>query len=145
MKVRRDFLSCNIWMHLQLIAQLGQEGKMMKPHALYVLTPEEFKLFVHTIESLKMPTGYSSSLGKHIQERKFRNLKSHDYHMLMQQIMPFVLQGLLTEGTQMVFMCMCKILCRLCTKVYNPATFDSWPFAYYGAQLLGSALCIKKY
>jgi hypothetical protein len=57
---------------------------MMKPHAPYVLTLEEFEVFAHTIESLKMPTRYSSSLGKHIRGRKFGSLKSHDYHVLMQ-------------------------------------------------------------
>jgi hypothetical protein len=56
---------------------------MMKPHAPYVLTPKEFEVFAQTIESLKMPSGYSSSLGKHIRGRKFGSLKSHDYHVLM--------------------------------------------------------------
>jgi hypothetical protein len=41
-------------------------------------------VFAHTIESLKMLTGYSSTLGKHIWGRKFGSLKSHDYHVLMQ-------------------------------------------------------------
>jgi hypothetical protein len=49
-----------------------------------VLTPAEFEQFVETIESLKMPTGYSSSLGKHIRDKKFGSMKSHNYHMLMQ-------------------------------------------------------------
>jgi hypothetical protein len=98
---------------------------MMKPHAPYVLTAEEFEVFVQTIESLKMPSGYSSSLGKHIRGRKFGSLKSHNYHVLMQQIMVLALRGLLTEGARMAVMRMCKIFRRLCTKVYNPADFDS--------------------
>jgi hypothetical protein len=57
---------------------------MMKPHASYVLTPAEFEVFVQTIESLKMPTGYASTLGKHIWGKKFGSLKSYDYHVLMQ-------------------------------------------------------------
>jgi hypothetical protein len=98
---------------------------MMKPHAPYVLTAEEFEVFGQTIESLKMPSGYSSSLGKHIRGRKFGSLKSHNYHVLMQQIMPLALRGLLTEGARMAVMRMCKIFRRLCMKVYNPADFDS--------------------
>jgi hypothetical protein len=98
---------------------------MMKPHAPYVLTAEEFEVFANTIESLKMPTGYSSNLKKHIRGRKFGSLKSHDYHVLMQQIMPLALRGLLTERARMAVMRMCKIFRRLCTKVYNPAKFDS--------------------
>jgi hypothetical protein len=43
---------------------------MMKPHASYVLTAEEFEVFVQTIKTLKMPSGYSSTLGKHIRAKK---------------------------------------------------------------------------
>jgi hypothetical protein len=71
---------------------------MVKPQALYVLTPVEFEEFVQTIESLKMPTRYASTLGKHIRGKKFGSLKSLDYHVLMQQIMPLALRGLLKPG-----------------------------------------------
>jgi hypothetical protein len=97
----------------------------VKPHASYVLTPEEFEVFAQTIESLKMPTGYSSTLGKHIRGKKFGSLKSHDYHVLMQQILPLALRGLLTAGARMAVMRMCKVFRRICTKVYNPAEYES--------------------
>jgi hypothetical protein len=84
MNVRRDLQRCNIQRHIWLTAQPGRGGKMMKPHAPHVLTPKKFEVFAHTIESLKMLTGYSSTLGKHIWGRKFGSLKSHDYHVLMQ-------------------------------------------------------------
>jgi hypothetical protein len=97
----------------------------MKPQASYVLTPTEFEVFAQTLESLKFPTGYSSNLGKHIRGKKFGALKSHDYHVLMQQLLPLALRGLLKSGARMAIMRMCKIFRRICTKVYNPADFDS--------------------
>jgi hypothetical protein len=104
---------------------------MMKPHVPYVLIAEEFEVFANRIESLKMPMGYSSSLGKHIRGRKFGSLKSHDYHVLMQQIMPLTLRGLLTEGARMAVMHMCKIFCQLCTNLrsltlFRPTLRKAW-------------------
>jgi hypothetical protein len=124
-KVRRDLQRRKIRRHLWLTAHSERGGKLMKPHALYVLIPAEFELFAQTIELLKTPTAYSSSLGRHIRGKKFGSLKSHDYYVLMQQIMPLALRGLLAPGARMAVMHMCKIFCRLCTKVYNPTDFES--------------------
>jgi hypothetical protein len=68
---------------------------MFKPATLYVLSDDNFKEFVKSIESLKTPTGYASALGKHIHSKKFGGLKSHKYHVLMQQILPLALRDLL--------------------------------------------------
>jgi hypothetical protein len=122
-KVRRDLRKRNIRRHLWFTA--NRRGKMMKPQASCVLTTAEFEVFARTLESVKMPTGYSSNLGKHIRGQKFGALKPHDYHVLMQQLLPLVLWGLLKPGARMVVMQMCKIFRRIYTKVYNPANFDS--------------------
>jgi hypothetical protein len=74
-KVRRDLRRRNIRKHLWLIAHSRRGRKIVKPHASYVLTAEEFEVFAQTIESLKMPTRYSSTLGKHIRGKKFGSLK----------------------------------------------------------------------
>jgi hypothetical protein len=126
-KIRRDLQRRNIRKHLWLtaISERGGGGEIIKLHASYVLTPEEFGVFAQTIESLKMPTGYSSALGKHIWGKKFGSLKSHDYHVLMQHILLLALRGLLLPGARMAVMCMCKIFRRICTKVYNPVDFAS--------------------
>jgi hypothetical protein len=124
-KVRRDLQRRNIRRYLWLTTQPERGGRIMKPQASYVLTLTEFEQFAQTIESLKTPSGYSSTVGKHILGKKFGSLKSHDYHVLMQQILPLALCSLLTEGARMAVMRMCKIFRRLCAKVYNPAKFES--------------------
>jgi hypothetical protein len=68
---------------------------MLKPIAPYVLTPSEFDTFVTTIENLWTPLGHVSMMGKYIKKKFFGNLKSHDYHVLMQQFLPLALCGLL--------------------------------------------------
>jgi hypothetical protein len=98
---------------------------MLKPAAPYVLNDNEFKVFATTIEKLKTPSGHSSNLGKHIRSKKFGGLKSHDYHIFIQQLLPLGLRGLLQPGPQMAVMRMSKVYRRICTKVYNPAEFES--------------------
>jgi hypothetical protein len=124
-KVRRDLQRRNIRKHLWLLPNPRKGRKMMKPAASYVLTDKEFEVFASTIEKLKTPSRYSSELGKHIRKRNFGALKSHDYHVLLQQLMPLALRGLLTPGPQMAVMRMSKVFRRICTKVYNPAEFPS--------------------
>lgn len=98
---------------------------MVKPRAPYVLSDAEFEKFVKCIESLKTPSGYSSDLGKCLRKKNFGGLKSHDYHILMQQVMPLALRGLMEPGPRLAIMRMCRVFRRLCTKVYNPADFPS--------------------
>jgi hypothetical protein len=90
-----------------------------------VLSEEDFNLFCNCIESLRTPTSHSSAFGKHIRKKKLGGLKSHDYHVFMQQVLPLALRGLMKPGPRMAIMRVCKIFRRLCTKVYNPAEFDS--------------------
>jgi hypothetical protein len=70
-------------------------------------------------------TGYLSAFGKHIQKRNFGALKSHDYHVLMQQLMPLALRRLLKPGLRMAVIQMYKVFRRICTKIYDPAEFQS--------------------
>ena len=124
-KVRRDLQRRNVRMHLWMIPNSKKPSKMMKPRALYVLTDEEFEKFATCIKSLKTPNGYSSNLEKCIRKKNFGGLKSHDYHVFMQQVLPLALHGLMKPWPRMPVMRMCKVFRRLCTKVYNPASFAS--------------------
>jgi hypothetical protein len=77
-----------------------KKGEFALPVAPYVLRLEEKKTFIHTIEELKTPTGYSSTLKKHIHigTSKLKGLKEHDYHVLMQQILPFGVHTFMPRG-----------------------------------------------
>jgi hypothetical protein len=47
---------------------------------------------------MKLPTNYGASLAKHVVDKKLNSMKSRDYHMLMQQVLPLCLQGLKAMG-----------------------------------------------
>lgn len=124
-KVRRDLQRRNVRRHLWLTPHPRTAGKMVKPQASYVLSEQEFQKFVKCIQDLKTPSGYSSDLSKCLHKKNFGGLKSHDYHILMQQIMPLALRDLMEPGPRMAIMRMCRVFRRLGTKVYNPADFPS--------------------
>jgi hypothetical protein len=123
-KVRRDLQQKNIRKHLWLAWNPRRGLKMLKPAAPYVLNDDEFRVFASTIENLKTPIGHSSNLEKHICSKKFGGLKSHNYHIFMQQLLPLGLRGLLQPRPRMAVMRMSKVYRRICTKVYNPAEFE---------------------
>jgi hypothetical protein len=83
-KVRRDMEVCGIREHLSLKWDPQRPGKIFKPIAPYVLRPVELETFMNRLASLKVPTNYYDSLGKHIMDKKLGLMKSHDWHVLMQ-------------------------------------------------------------
>jgi hypothetical protein len=48
---------------------------------------------------MKVPSGYSSNIKGiiNMKDKKFTNLKAHDHNMLMTQLLPDVLRGVLPE------------------------------------------------
>ncbi len=96
----------------------------MKPATSFVLTPNEFDVFCSTIEVAKFPSKYVSSMAKYIHRQTFGGPKSHDYHILMQQILPLTLRGLMALSPRMAIMRSCKVYRCICSKVWNPIDID---------------------
>jgi len=63
-----------------------QEDEFYMPHAPYVLNPEEWKQFVDIITNIRTPSNYVGSIHKRLQDGKLQYMKTHDYHVLMQQV-----------------------------------------------------------
>lgn len=82
-KIRRDLQRRGIKRHLWLIPHPKTNGKILKPTAPYVLTTKKFEVFSSIIENLKIPSCYISNMAQYIHKRKYRNLNSHDYYVLM--------------------------------------------------------------
>jgi hypothetical protein len=98
---------------------------MLKPATDFVLTAVEFERFATIIENVKTPTGHVSAMAQYIRPKLFGGLKSHDYHILMQQILLLALRGLLGSGLQMAIMRVSKVFSRLCSKVWDPSKIHS--------------------
>ena len=68
-------------------------------HASYALNKEEKGIFIGCLLSMKVPYGFSTNIKGTINmvEKKFQNLKSHDCHMIMTQLLPVALRGASTR------------------------------------------------
>ena len=75
-------------------------SKQYEGPASYALTKEEKEIFFECLLSMKVPTGFSLNLKGiiNIPEKKFQNRKSHDCHVIMTQLLPVALRGLLSEN-----------------------------------------------
>ena len=65
--------------------------------ACYNMTTSEKDRFLQVLEDVKVLDWYASNISRcvHLKERKISSLKRHDDHILMQQLLPIALQGLL--------------------------------------------------
>nr|GEX98904.1 hypothetical protein [Tanacetum cinerariifolium] len=80
----------------QLFAR-QEEDKTTLPLASYTLTNAEKDIFYEMLCNIKVPQGYCSNFSSlvSIKDRKLIGLKSHDYHMLMQEFLPIaIVKGL---------------------------------------------------
>ena len=53
-------------------------------------------------------------------EKKFLNLKSHDFHVIMTQLLAVALRGLLPENVQLAIVKLCAFLNVIFQKVIDP-------------------------
>jgi hypothetical protein len=94
------------WQELQrmeerdgLHPEMRKNGRHYLSPTSYTLSKEEKEGMFECLSSIKMPSGYSSNIKGilNMPEKKFPNLKFHDCHVLMTQLLPVVLRGILRE------------------------------------------------
>ncbi|CAE6176640.1 unnamed protein product [Arabidopsis arenosa] len=91
------------------------------PAAPWSLSKAEKKIFCKRLFDFKGPDGYCSNIsrGVSLEEFKVTGLKSHDYHVLMQQLLPVALRGLLPKGPRTAILRLCAFYNHLCQRVID--------------------------
>ena len=74
------------------------------------------------LASIKVPYGFSSNIKGIINmpEKKFLNLKSHDCHVLMTQLLPVTLRGILPSNVRLATVKLCAFLNAISQKAIDP-------------------------
>src|SRR3954465_6747741 len=90
--------------------------------ASYALTKAEKEIFIEVLYSIKVPLGFSSNIKGiiNMDEKKFQNLKSHYCHVIMTQLLPVALRGLLPETVRLAIVKLCAFLNAISQKVIDP-------------------------
>ncbi|XP_019051541.1 PREDICTED: uncharacterized protein LOC104587313 [Nelumbo nucifera] len=92
------------------------------PLACYSLSSAEKEVFCRVLKSIKAPDGYASNISQRVdvRQRKIWGLKSHDCHVLMQQLLPLAMRRTLPKNVYSSLTELCNFFRKLCSKVLNP-------------------------
>jgi hypothetical protein len=95
--VYEDLKECGIRSHLWLQHVVG---KIIKHVASYVVSNEKKDRFL--LGNLKTTSNYVCSLKKKVhKDGDMKGMKSHDYHVMMQAILPLCMRHLMAKGYKM--------------------------------------------
>jgi hypothetical protein len=92
-KARRDIADvCN-----RLSLELNERGG--KPHAPFCLKVKDRKEVMRWMKRLKCPDGYAAGLKRcvNVKAGKIHGLKSHDYHIIIERLLPIMLHGYIDD------------------------------------------------
>jgi len=125
LKVRLDLQEAKIRPNLHPYPG-NRDGSLVLPQAPYVLTKEEKAVFIDVIRKMKTPTHYVSDLTKKVHTSGvLKGLKSHDHHVLMQQLLPVCLRTSMRKDVRMAIIRLCRLFKRLCVKSVDPSTIPA--------------------
>ena len=93
LKARLDLKVMDIRYELHLKELVND--KVYIPHTYYKISTREKDLFLTFLKNINISDGYASNISRCInpKEQKFSNLKSHDCHILMQDIFLLALRS----------------------------------------------------
>ena len=116
--VRKDMQECSMMEDLHLVRQ-GDTDNFLMPHAPYVLRPEDKRRVLETIKKVHVPSGHCANFAKlvNLEKGKLQFMKSHDWHVLIEEILPDALRGSLAEGPRVAVIRLGHCFKRFCEKV----------------------------
>ncbi|XP_062174596.1 uncharacterized protein LOC133879844 [Alnus glutinosa] len=101
-------------------------NKTYLPAACFTMTKKEKKDFLKVIQNVKVPDGYASNVSRcaKVEECSLVGLKSHDSHILMQQLMPIALRGSLTKKVVEPLIALSGFFKEICSKTLRLEDLD---------------------
>ena len=98
-----------------------ENGKLMKPHAPYVLTPAQRQQFCQFIKGVRFPDGFCSNLKKKVSENdtNILGLKSHDCHVIMQRLLSLGVRKFLPKSISTTITELCNFFRQICSRTLN--------------------------
>ena len=93
LKARLDLIDIGI--RSELHPQILDNGKKILPPACFTLSTQQKEILCQVIKDIKVPDGYASNISRcvNLQEHKTSGLKSHDCHVLVEDILPLALRA----------------------------------------------------
>ncbi|CAM8932248.1 unnamed protein product [Rhodiola kirilowii] len=95
-------------------------GSNIIPTANYVLPASKKKIFFDWMKELRFPDSYSSNIAKCVKNGKLMGMKTHDCHVLLEQVLPLALPDLLPKQVADTVVQLAKFFRDLCCKSLHP-------------------------
>uniref|UniRef100_A0A0E0E3Z0 DUF4218 domain-containing protein n=1 Tax=Oryza meridionalis TaxID=40149 RepID=A0A0E0E3Z0_9ORYZ len=97
-------------------------GQWVKPRADFYLNRSQKKEILEWFQTLKFPDGYAANMRRGVNMRNMRinGLKSHDYHITMERLLPVMFHGYLANDVWAVLAELSFFYRKLCAKEIDP-------------------------
>jgi hypothetical protein len=104
--------------HPSLQAKLNARGKLKRPKAPYYLKLTERKEVLRWLKTLKFPDCYAANIKQvvNVGTGKLNGLKSHDYHIFIERLMPIMFRGYFKADLWKMFAELSYFYGQICAK-----------------------------
>ena len=94
--------------------------------ALFTMSNAQKDVFLRTLKNVMVPDGYSSNISRcvDLKQRKILGLKTHDCHILMEQLIPLAIRNVLPNPVTTVLVELSSFFREICGKVLNPLDLE---------------------
>lgn len=105
-KARQDLV--DIYNRPSLHLDLKGNGKWHKPRAAFCIDKNDKTIILKWFQDLKFPDGYVANIrrGVNLLRRRIFGLKSHDYHIFIERLLPVAFRGFLPEN---IWVCLAEL------------------------------------
>lgn len=106
--------------HLNLVEK--PNNRWEKPRAPYYLTRAQKRDVMKWFMEIKFPDGYAANLrrGVNTEQLKIHGLKSHDYHIFMERLLPVMIRGFVNKDVWVALAELSYFYRMLCAKEIDP-------------------------
>ena len=116
---RLDLVQMGIRPDLHPIPLLN--GKYRLPPSIFSMSKKEKEVFCIVLKDIKVPDAYASNISQCVsfKDRRLYSLKSHDYHILMQDLLPVALRSCMSKNLTSCIIELSNIMKVICGKVLD--------------------------
>ncbi|XP_071932982.1 uncharacterized protein [Coffea arabica] len=117
---RRDLREMGLRKELHPIET--EPGKVYLPPSSFAMDKKQKTVFCNVLKKVKVPDGYAANVSRCVRVKppRISGLKSHDNHILMQQLMPIALRKTLPKSVRYPLIRLSRYFRQLCSKVICP-------------------------
>ncbi|WVZ49340.1 hypothetical protein U9M48_000708 [Paspalum notatum var. saurae] len=114
-----------------------KNDKYSLPASMYSLGKEQKAFLCKFLEGVKMPDGYASNIRRcvNMKECKVSRLKTHDYHVIFQKLLPIAIRDILPDDVVIPLIELSRFFNAICSKELSMDDLESM------SKSIGETLC----